>query len=94
MLAKRATVKPRVAGWAFDELTRSRSPQSLPRRQRWSNALGGLILLATTILWAHGCHGNEDNDLAIVPQPRRQLERKERETRNHSTLGVPLELPY
>jgi len=31
-----------------------------------------LVLLATIVIWAHGCHGEEDNELGILFGPRRQ----------------------
>jgi hypothetical protein len=69
-------------------------PQS-PTRQRgflftlagaagWSARLGALLLLATGLIFCHGCHGDEDNELSIF-FPRLQNEQRER--------GEPRPLP-
>jgi hypothetical protein len=39
--------------------------------------LGALLLIATGLLFCHGCHGDEDNELSIL-FPRLQNERRER----------------
>jgi hypothetical protein len=46
--------------------------------------LGALLLLATGLIFCHGCHGDEDNELSIF-FPRLQNEKRER--------GEPRPLP-
>jgi hypothetical protein len=39
--------------------------------------LGALLLTATALIFCHGCHGDEDNELSLFV-PRLQNERRER----------------
>jgi hypothetical protein len=49
-------------------------PRWVPAQRRRRILLRiGLVLLATSVLWVHGCHGEEDNELGILFGPRTQL---------------------
>jgi hypothetical protein len=38
----------------------------LPLRHLWGWKRFGLVLVVTIVIWAHGCHGEEDNDMGFI----------------------------
>ena len=56
---------------------RSAPPQPVPLRGGggWLLGAAAAALLAGYLLFCHGCHGDEDNELSVfVPKVRRQAE--------------------
>ena len=41
-------------------------PETKPARGGWWWRWFVLVLLSTIVVWAHGCHGEEDDDLAFM----------------------------
>jgi hypothetical protein len=59
---------------AFATRNNSRSvPRHTARFTRWGGWLG-LLLLAGHLIFCHGCHGDEDNELCMPPPVREKSE--------------------